>query len=526
MKKKRLTVCKIREIFRLHFESELSNRSISENLRISKTTVKDVLRRFIKAGLTWPLSSDLTDESFHEALYPAISVDSNKPQPDWEHIRKEMSRRHVTLHLLWEEHKVNYSDGCGRSQFYNGYHSHCMKNIEPTMRQVHNGGEKLFVDFSGDGLTFCDRSTSTIRKVSLFVASWGASSYSFAECSLDRTIQSWICLHKHMFRFFGCAAALTIPDNEKSGVHEASNYEAILQPTYAALGEYYGTAIMPARPRRPRDKATVESNVLHIQRYILGRLRDRRFFSLAEVNDAIKEELEGFNNKPMQEYKVSRKERFEELDRPLATAIPTTDFSYNKIKQNILVGKDYHIEYETCYYSVPYALCGERVEVRSSNEIVEILHKGIRVASHKAVLTRHGKTTIDEHMPKDHRFVKGWSPDYFLSKTVKIGLKTTEVCKVILNNKSHPEVNYRSLMGILSLEKNYTKERLENASERALHFRMPTYRIIRNILEKKLDKEPLLERKEANKTNVLPLSITHENIRGPGYYSFKEQELS
>jgi transposase len=522
MGKKRLTVRKIREILRLHFTAGLSNRQISENLKISKTTVQDCKDRFQRAGLSWPLSGDITDDVLHGKLYPGVVIRNGKPQPDWVAVHLEMKRRHVTLQLLWEEYRDTYPDGMGRSQFYEHYSKFCGSQEEPVMRMVHKGGEKLYIDFSGDGLHYVDRTTGEIIPVALFVASWAASSYSFAEAAMDHSLPRWLMLHRHMYRFFGCVPALSIPDNEKAGVTKASKYEPVLQPTYALLGEHYNTVILPTRPASPRDKATVESNVLHIQRYILGRLRNRVFFSLAEVNEAIKEELADFNARPMQLYKVSRLQRFEELDKPYARPLPAEDFPYVNIQINIRVAKDYHIEYDKFFYSVPHALCGELVEVRRTNQVVEIFHNRERVASHPVGVGLYHQHTTTEHMPANHQFVKGWSPGYFLNRALSVGPHTVELFKAVMARSRHPEQSYRKLMGILNLRGKYSKERIEKAAERALFYRHPSLKALQSILETGIDKEPLAL--SAAPANIQHLIIPHENIRGADYYAGVAQE--
>jgi transposase len=523
VKKKRLTVRKIREIFRLHFVGKLSNRQIAEDQKVSKTTVQDCIDRFNKAALTYPFPAELTDEKLHARLYPGTVIKNGKQQPVWEDIVREMSRRHVTLTLLWEEYRDTYPDGLGRTQFYEHYKAFCGNQEEPVMRNVHKGGEKIYVDFSGDGLTFIDKETGGLMPVKLFVACWAASSYCFAEVSMDRTLGSWITLHRHMFRYFGCVAELLIPDNEKAGVTKADKYEPELQNTYAMLGEHYGTVILPTRPHSPRDKAAVESNVLHIQRFILGRLRNRTFFSLVEVNDAVKEELDNFNNRPMQLYKATRKERFIELDKPFAKLLPTEEFPYVDIKTEVRVGKDYHIEYQKSYYSVPHGLCGERVEVRRTNQVIEIIHKMIRVTSHTLALKEYSRVTNPEHMPVNHKFVKGWTPGYFLNKASNFGIHTVSLCKAVMKKSTHPEQSYRSLMGLFSLQRKCTPERIERAAERAMHYNQPYVKVVKNILETGKDKEPIDTNQSLH--NATNLNFTHENIRGSKFYSTETEEM-
>jgi len=523
--KGRLTVLKIREILRLHFEAKLSSRQIGDSLHISKTAVAHCLGRCSHAGVSWPLPEQISDDELYKQLYPDPPVkEGAPPSPDWEAMHRDMSRPHVTLQMLYEEYRKAYPKFCmGRTQFYEHYRRYRLTQMEPCMRFVHKGGEKLFLDFSGDGLRYIVRETGEIVPVVLFVASWGASSYSFAEAAMNRTIPNWIRLHVRMLRFFSCVPAVMVPDNEKAGVIEASAYDPVLHPTYAALGEHYNTVILPTRPNKPRDKAVVECNVLNVQRFILGRLRDRIFFSLAEINEAIRELLEEYNNRPMQQYKQSRLQRFEELDKPYTKPLPADDFPYVTIKVNVCVHRDYHIEYNKHYYSVPYTLCGERVEVRQTNQFVEIFHKHERVASHALSTALYRPTTNPEHMPKDHQFVKGWSAEYFIRKAIDIGPHTAKLCESILKRRRHPEEAYRSLMGLFSLCKKYPDIRIENASARALHFNQPTKKTFLRILEQGLDKKPLPQSTVQPSQQAPQLSLFHENIRGPEYYADRKE---
>ena len=515
MGKKRLTVLKIREILRLHFDAGLSNRQIEECLRISKTTVQRCLERLSRAGLSWPLPVELDDATLRQRLYPELPIQEGWPQPDWEMIHKEMSRKHVTTQLLWEEYRDTVAEGLGRSQFYEGYHRFRKLQNEPVFRLVHKGGEKVFVDFSGDGLSYVDRLTGEMVSVVLFVASWGASSYSFAEAAMNRTLLNWIRLNRRMLRFFACVPGLIVPDNEKSAAIKADKYEPVVHPTYAAFGEHYDTVILPTRPNKPKDKAVVESNILHIQRFILGRLRNRTFFSLGEINEAIRDFLVEFNERPMQQYKESRRARFEELDKPFAKPLPAEDFPYVVVKIDVMVAPEYHVEFSEYFYSAPHVLCGSRVDIRQTDQVVEIFHGLERVASHPIGTKRYGRTTQDEHMPKEHQFVKGWSPEYFLNRAQAVGKNTVALFTAIMAASRHKEVSYRCLMGMLNLQKTYPVERLENAAVRAIHFRQMTLRVLKTILEKGLDREPL---PNGGANPVLQLPLFHENIRGAEYY--------
>lgn len=511
---------KIKEILRLHYsKADLSNRQIAEILKISKTTVRRCLDRFKSSGLNWPLADDLTEQTLNTKLYSLSQTSPSHIMPDWTHIHNEMIRPHVTLQLLWDEYKETYPDGVGRSRFYFLYRQYKKVHLSPSMRILHKGGDKLFVDYSGDGLEYIDRSTGEIIPVELFVASWGASSYSYAEATYTQQVIDWIQSHVHAYRYFGCVPNATVPDNTKSGITKANFYDPDINPTYAQLAEYYDTVILPARVRKPKDKAAVETNVLHIQRFILGRLRDRKFFSLHEINEAIRIELENFNSKPMQLYKVPRKERFLELDKPYAKPIPAEDFPYIRIKPNVTVHKDYHVNYNDHFYSVPYELCGQKVEVWQTNRIIEIFHDNTRVASHKIGMKKYGFTTLDAHMPKEHRFVKGWSPGFFLNQALKIGDNTVVAVKKLLEKRFYPELGYRSILGIINLTKKYPKERIEKAAERAVYYNQISRKSFLSILQNNLDKEPLNGKNKGERKKIVQQDLFHENIRGADYYN-------
>ncbi|MBD3272720.1 MAG: IS21 family transposase [Elusimicrobia bacterium] len=514
MVKARLTVRKIQEILRLHYAG-LSDRKVSQALFISKTTVKNIVCRFESSGLQWPLPEDVTEESLRDKLYASQGVTVSRPIPDWEYIHQELSRPHVTRYLLWQEYRQTHPKGIGISQFYNLYRQYKKCQIEPVLHIEHKGGDKLFIDYSGKKLSYIDQSTGEIVPVEVFVCSWGASGYSYVEATHSQCLEDWICSHVRAFRYFNCVANLLIPDNLKSGVTKADRYDPDLNPLYARLAEHYDTAILPARPKKPRDKAVVEGNVGFVQNFIFARLRNRTFFSLAEVNEAIRELLEELNNRPMQRYGLSRRERFEKLDKPYAKPLPAEDFPYIEIKDKITVHKDYHIEYEKHFYSVPYTLCGEQVTVLRTNKIIEVYHNFQRVASHQISYRLYKHSTKDEHMPPNHKFVKGWSPGYFLNRAVTIGPNMIHVVKIILDRKRHPEIGYRSALGILQLERKYGKQRLERAAQRAAYFNTVNRQSFISILEQKLDQQPLEEEKEVPKQQTL----FHKNIRGAEYYN-------
>jgi hypothetical protein len=350
----------------------------------------------------------------------------------------------------------------------------------------------------------------------MFVASWGASSYSYAEVTHTQNVFDWIQSHVHAYRYFGCVPYATVPDNLKTGVKKANFYDPDINYTYTKLAEYYDTVILPARVKKAKDKAAVETNVLHTQRHIIARLRDSKFFSLQEVNEAVHRELERFNNRPMQTYKISRKERFLEIDKPHAKAIPQQDFPYVFVKPNVTVHKDYHVQYADHFYSVPYQLCGQKVEVWQTNFILEIFYNYKRIASHKIGIKKYGYTTLDEHMPKEHLFIKGWSPGYFLNQAAKIGEHMVMAVEHILKKRLYPELGYRSILGMINLARQYPKERIEKTAQRALFYNQVNRKTFLSILRNNLDKEPLPIQKKQEIS--VQQNLFHENIRGSKYY--------
>jgi transposase len=379
------------------------------------------------------------------------------------------------------------------------------------MRHEHRAGEKVFIDYS-DGLSTVDMATGELALTQLFVAVWGASNYTYAEASLSQTLPEWIGAHVRMFEYFKCTPRVLVPDNVRSGVNKACKYEPELNPTYADLAEHYGCAVLPTRPYRARDKAKVEVGVLIAKRWLLAVLRQRTFYSLDELNAAIRECLERLNTRPLRKAKKSRRELFESLDIPAAQPLPANTYEYAewaKARVNI----DYHIEVDGHLYSVPFQLLHERLDVRMTATTIEAFHKGDRVAAHPRLRGNVPPSTLREHMPSEHRFYAEWNPDRFIHWAGKIGESTAKVVEKILSTRSYPEQAYRSCLGIIHLERDYEKERIEAAARRALQFNTCTYRSMKTILTTGLDRrhdtsEPLAQLK-------LPF---HRNIRGQEYY--------
>jgi transposase len=506
----RLSMRKIRELLRLRWDSGLSQRAVSVSVGLSQSAVSSYLTRARQAGLSWPLPEGLDDEALELLLFPRppdVPPD-RRPKPDLAWIHRELRRPNVTLALLWEEYRAGAADGMGYSWFCDLYREWSGR-LKPTLRQVHPAGEKLFVDFAGQTLDVVDGLTGESRPVQIFVAVLGASSFTYAEAVWTQTLPDWIGAHVNAFRFFGGAARQVVSDNLKAGVIRASLYEPMVNRTYAGMAEHYGTAVMPARPYKPRDKAKVEVGVQVVQRWILARLRHRRFFSLAELNAAIRELVDRINDRPMRGLGTTRRALFEQHDRPALLPLPATDYEYAEWKR-CRVGLDYHVEIARHWYSVPHSLLRQEVEARITTRTVEIFHRGKRVASHLRSLRQHRPTTLPDHMPSSHRRHSDWTHERIRREATRIGEDTAALTDIILRSRPHPEQGFRSCIGILGLEKRFGAERLDAACARALMLGTRSYSSVTAILKNRQDRPT---REEARQSG-----FSHENIRGSRYY--------
>ena len=419
MPRERLPMRKISDVLRLH-AGGLSKRRIAVSLNIGRTAVGDYINRARRAGLGWPLAEDLSDEDLERLLFPppvAVSPD-RRSLPDWPVLHRELKRPGVTLSLLWEEYRAVHRDGYGYSQFCELYRA-WKGGLAPTMRQSHVAGEKMFVDYAGATLEVIDGLTGEVRAAQIFVATLGASSYTYAEATWTQALPNWIGSHSRAFAYFGGVAAQVVPDNLKSGVVKACLYDPEINRTYAGMAAHYDTAIVPARPRKPRDKAKVEVSVQIVERWVLARLRNRRFFSLAELNQAIHERLEDLNGRETKHLGASRRKLFEALDRPALKPLPAQPYQYAEWKQR-RAGLDYHVEIAKHYYSVPHTLAKQKLWARITERTVEIFHKGKRVAAHMRGSGNRRHTTIAEHMPSAHRRYAGWTPARIRSRATAV----------------------------------------------------------------------------------------------------------
>lgn len=511
MARPRVKMRKLREILRQKWVLRRSHREVSSSLRVGLGTVSEVMRRAKEACLTWEAVGGLSDHHLETRLYgePRLA-NRSRPQPDCKWIHAELRRKAVTLQLLHLEYLEAYPDGYQYTQFCDIYRR-WRKEQRRSMRQIHRAGEKMFVDYAGKKPHIVDPSTGEVIEVELFVATLGASNYTYAEATRTQAGKDWIASHERAARFFGGVTRVWVCDQLKSGVVVPCRYEPGVQRTYENLAEHYGTAIVPARPRSPKDKAKVETAVLVVERWILARIRNETFFSLDSLNERIAELLEELNDREMRVYGASRRELFEKYDRPALGPLPTKRFIYGTWKA-AKVSIDYHVAVDRHYYSVPHPLVGEEIEVHLSARTVEIFLGRKRITSHCRSSVRGSHTTKPEHMPKSHRKHREWSPSRFISWGEKIGPETAKLVEAILTERPHPEQGYRSCLGILRLEKRYGSKRLEAACARAFAAGARSYRHVDSILRKGLDR--LDSRGRAKKRE----SPRHENVRGAEYY--------
>ena len=505
---------KIRELLRLHVGESLSRRQAARAASLPYSTAADHLDRARRAGLGWPLPEGVDDAWLERRLFapPTPPLPSElRPAPHWPTVHREL-RRHksVTLQLLWLEYRERHPEGFGYSWFCRAYRLWAGR-LDLVMRQEHRAGEKLFVDFAGQTLPIVDPDTGEVRQAQLFVAVLGASSYTYAEAFASQSLPDWIAGHVHALEALGGCPRLIVPDNLRSGVTRAHRYEPDLNRTYEEMAAHYGAAVIPGRPRRPRDKAKAENGVLQAERWVLAALRHRTFFSLAEANAAIAERVAWLNARPFRKLPGSRRSLFEELDRPALRPLPARPYEYAEwlgAKVNI----DYHVEVDRHWYSVPYQLVGQRLDIRASAGVIEVLHRGRRVASHPRSRARGSFTTVPAHMPEAHRRHAEWTPGRIVAWAERTGPATAGLVAAIMAGRPHPEQGFRSCLGIMRLGRRYGDERLEAAAARALAIRGLSYRSVESILKAGLDGLPL--------PGAEPdLSIgRHANVRGGAYY--------
>lgn len=513
MATERLSMRQSREIFRQKWTLHRTHREVADSLRLSLGGVGGVMVRAKALGLDWAQVQALSDEELEGKLYGQAPVPgTQRPPPDWGQLHLELRKPAVTLELLHLEYLDRCPDGYRYSQFCALYRQ-WLGQRGPVLRQTHIAGDKLFVDYAGQKPHYIDKHTGQRVQVELFVAVLGASNYTFVQVSPSQQGPDFIASHVAAFQFLGGVPRVVVPDQLRSAVSGPCRYEPSLQRTYEEMARHYGTVVAPARPARPRDKAKVEVGVQVAERWILARLRNLRLFSLRELSEYVDQLLEDLNGRTMRQYRASRQELFERLDRPALQPLPAVPFVYAQWKQ-VRVNIDYHVEFEGHYYSVPHPLLGAQLELRATSTTVEVYDRGQRVASHLRSQARGQHSTLTEHMPKAHQQHLKWTPSRLIQWAADMGPHTQRLVESILTERPHPEQGYRSCLGILRLAKRYSNTRLEAACARALLGGARSYRHVESILKNGLDASPLASPDPEPAT----AGPSHPNIRGRSYY--------
>jgi len=512
---RRRPVNTIKEVLRLKYLGKLSNRKIELLGLASRSAISNYTARFKKSKLTIEEALQMEDEALVVLFYPELKQNqqkSSKPHPDWNYIHNELKKKGMTRQLLWEEYKEQHPDGLGITQFKEHYARYA-KTLNPSMRQIHYAGDKLFVDFSGLTMPIHNAKTGEIHKAQIFVSVLGASGYTFVHAVTSQNTEDFIECHNEAFVFYGGVPNQVVPDNLKAAVISNKRGNVKLNESYADMGRHYGVAIVPARPYKPQDKSKVELGVKGIQRWILMRLRNHTFFDINELNDAIGKLIDAYNNKVIRRLGKSRTELFDKLDKPVLHPLRANRYLYRQYK-NAKVGVDYHIELDGSGYSVPYAYLGKQVDVWYSRNSVTISCQAEVIAVHPRISQPYQDATIIEHMPKEHQYhYEKWNPGRILNWAVSIGNSTTELMKQIMEARSHPVRGYKSCMAILSFSKTYGNEALELTCAKALEINTHSVSSIESMLKRKTYLQD--ETAEAVNSDVLN---THDNRRGARTY--------
>ena len=512
---------KVREVLRLKYELGRSRAEIAASVGIGESTVSSYVERAAQAGVTWAEASSLTDGEVEARLFR--DVGRNEPPArvpvDFTWVHRELSRAGVTLQTLWVEYREGAPSAAPLKPYeYSRFcdlYSRWKRKLAVTMRQVHRAGEKLFIDYSGKKLRIVERTTGEVTEVEIFVAVLGASNYTYAEATRSQKLEDFVASTVRTFEFLGAVPEVVVPDQLRSAVSGPHRYEPDINPTYLEMAQHYGVTVIPARPRKPRDKAKVEGGVLIVQRWVVAALRNRTFFSLGELNAAIRELVDRLNARPFKRLDGCRRSAFEALDRPVMRPLPARRYEVADWK-HAKVHVDYCVTYDHRHYSVPYALVGEAVEIRATVSVVEVLHKGVRVACHARNHGPKGAASIvDEHRPRAHREYGKWPPERVVSWAASVGGHVGEVAAAIMGRRTHPETGYRACLGVIRLADRYGRERVDAACARAMSIGSPSFKSVQAILKSGLDRAPLTEPPARD-------AITHDNIRGASYFDKEE----
>lgn len=510
----KISMLKIKEVFRLKYEAKLSARKIARALNISHTVVNEYIKHFEALSLSYEALMELSNKEILSKLFGSESKPKKYPVPSWSKVHQALRSKIVTLELLHEEYKNDYPDGhYGYTWFCNNYKAYA-KKLSPSMRQIHKAGEKVFIDFSGVRQAIADPMTGEISYAEIFVAVLGASGYPFVIATPSQKKSDFIYAHNEMFKAFGGVPELLVPDNLKSAVTKADRYEPDLNPDYEKLAEHYGTAIMPARGYKPKDKSLAENGVKLAQRWLLARLRHSTFYSIVQLNYKINELMPLYRDKKMKRLGVSRQELFDTIDKPALKPLPANEYEYKEFKL-LKVSIDYHIQLDYVFYSVPYQLIHKKVEVWFSSKMVSIYFEGKEVATHPRLYKRGAYSTQKAHMSSAHQKYLEWSPGRIMNWGLTIGKHTSKLLQTIMERKPHPEMGYRSCLGVMRTfekhkEKGMSEEQLDEIAAYALRTQKYRLKQIKILL--------LSPPREQDTDTAVDLLSYHENLRGGSYY--------
>lgn len=509
----RVLMSKIRQALQLLGDSRLSRRQVAAALGISKTTVSEIAMYARDAGVHWPMAAALSDDELQARLYPPPRPrSSSRQEPDYAGLHQELKRPGVTLQLLWEEYRAGVGEQAYRYSAFCDKYRDWARRLKRSMRQIHPGGERLFVDYAGQTIPVVNAVTGEIRRAQIFVAVLGASNYTYACATWQQTAIDWVGAIIGALEFIGGVPRLLVPDQPRALIAHPDAYEPVTARLLEELGEHYGVAVLPARPGRPQDKAKVEVGVQVVERWILAALRHRRLFTLAEVNQAIGALLSELNQRPFKTLPGCRRSAFEALDAPALKPLPAVAMVLAQFKL-ARVNIDYHVAFESHYYSVPHRHVGAAVELRITATTLEVLLKRQRIAAHARSARAGGFTTVAEHMPASHRAHRQWTPAKLIAWGERIGAATGAVVRWQMEHRPHPEQGYRSCLGLMRLAREFGDERLEAACARAQSIRAPSYRSVKSILQHGLDRQDT-----ARQDGTAAPMPSHDNVRGPGYY--------
>jgi transposase len=499
---RRIEMEKAKEILRLYHQNGLRQREIAGATGCALGTVSNVLAKAKDAGISYP--TKLTAKELGSLLYPPIVRGDGqvKPEPDLVYIHQEMQKKGITLTLLWEEYKTEHPDGLMLTQFCERYREFRKQN-KVYMRKNYKAGERLMIDWAGQTMHYTDSKGKEVPAY-IFVATLPSSAYMYVEPFRDMGSKAWTDGHVHALGYFGGTPQIWVPDNTKTAIVKAEYYDPKLNRAYHDMAHHYGAAVVPARSRRPTDKAPVETGVQIAERRIIAKLRNRQFLSFEELRLAVQAELEIVNTKPFQKLDISRRELFLETEQKLLIPLPKTKYEYADFK-TAKVAFDYHVQFDQYYYSVPYSYAGKQVEIRATSRMIEIFWGGDRIAVHQRNYEKYTRYSTDpQHMPKKHRIVSEWSPERFISWAAKTGENTKQYIEALLESREHPEQAFKTCAGILRLGDTISKDQMETACRDALHKNIFTYKYFAVML------------KNMNACKQEP--IVHNNLRGSGYY--------